>query len=77
MLELQPRVEGLRAERNQASEAIGEAKRSGQDAEAAIATQREVGARLKELEQQIRALGGAAPGRADLAAQPARPGRGR
>jgi seryl-tRNA synthetase len=56
VLELQPRVEQLRAERNRASEAIGQARRSGEDAEAAIAQQRAVAGHQKELEQQIRSL---------------------
>ena len=48
--ELLPQVEGLRAERNAASDRIGAAKRSGEDADEAIARMRDVAARIKELE---------------------------
>ena len=51
--ELLPEVEGLRAERNAASDAIGAAKREGGDAEEAIARMREVSARIKELEAEL------------------------
>jgi seryl-tRNA synthetase len=51
--ELLPEVEGLRAERNEASDAIGLAKREGQDADEAIARMREVSGRIKELETEL------------------------
>jgi cytochrome c553 len=43
--ELLPEVEALRAEQNQASEAIGEAKQAGEDASEAIAEMQEVARR--------------------------------
>ena len=46
-------MEGLRAERNEASDAIGAAKRDGRDADAEIARMREVSARIKELEGEL------------------------
>jgi seryl-tRNA synthetase len=52
-LELRPRLEELQAERNKAAEAIAQAKRSGEDASAAIAEQREIGGRQKELEAEV------------------------
>jgi seryl-tRNA synthetase len=48
-----PRLEELRASRNAAAEAIAEAMRAGEDAASAIATQREVGAREKELSREL------------------------
>jgi seryl-tRNA synthetase len=54
--ELLPEVEGLRAERNEASEAIGAAKRAGEDAEDAIARMRDVAGRIKELESELEAV---------------------
>ncbi len=51
-----PQVEGLRAQRNEASDAIGVAKREGGDtgaAEEAIARMRDVSARIKELESEL------------------------
>ena len=51
--ELLPEVEGLRAERNQASDAIGAAKREGGVAADAIARMREVSARIKDLEGEL------------------------
>ncbi len=51
--ELLPEVEGLRAERNEASDAIGLAKREGRDADEAIAAMREVSARIKALETEL------------------------
>src|SRR3954468_21437053 len=48
-----PQLEGLRAQRNDASEAIGNAKRSGADASEAIAQMREVGDRIKKLEAEV------------------------
>jgi seryl-tRNA synthetase len=50
---LLPEVEGLRAQRNEASDAIGAAKREGGDAEEAISRMREVSARIKELEAEL------------------------
>ena len=46
-------MEGLRAERNSASDAIGAAKREGSDAEEAIARMREVSGRIKALESEL------------------------
>jgi seryl-tRNA synthetase len=54
--ELRPQLEELAAARNRASEAIAAAKRAGEDADAAIADQRELGARQKELEQRVSEL---------------------
>jgi seryl-tRNA synthetase len=51
--EILPELEGLRAQRNEASEAIGQAKRSGEDAADAIAQMREVGTRIKALETEL------------------------
>ncbi|HYZ30363.1 MAG TPA: serine--tRNA ligase [Thermoleophilaceae bacterium] len=51
--EILPQLEGLRAQRNEASEAIGRAKRSGQDAAEAIAQMREVGAQIKSRESEL------------------------
>jgi seryl-tRNA synthetase len=51
--ELLPDIEALRSKRNQASEKIAEAKRSGDDAESLIAEMREVGAELKGLEAEL------------------------
>ena len=51
--ELIPGVEDLRAERNAAADAIAQAKRAGQDAGEAIAHQREVGAREKQLSREL------------------------
>jgi seryl-tRNA synthetase len=48
-----PRLEGLRAERNAVVEAIAQAKRAGEDASEAIAAQREVGAREKQLSHEL------------------------
>jgi seryl-tRNA synthetase len=48
-----PRLEELRASRNAAAEAIAQAKRGGEDAAEAIAGQRELGAREKELSRQL------------------------
>jgi seryl-tRNA synthetase len=46
-------VEELKAERNSASEAIGRAKKAGEDAESAVAAMREVNARIKELDARL------------------------
>ncbi len=51
-----PQLEELRARRNAAADAIALAKRSGEDAAAAIAEQRELGAREKELAQGLTAV---------------------
>ena len=56
--ELLPELEGLRAERNEASEAIGNAKRSGEDADEAIAKMRGVGAQIKALEGELALVDG-------------------
>ncbi|MBT6980869.1 MAG: serine--tRNA ligase, partial [Candidatus Marinimicrobia bacterium] len=50
---LQTEVNHLRAERNSASEAIGLAKKAGQDASGAIKQTRELGDRLKEIENRL------------------------
>jgi seryl-tRNA synthetase len=55
-LELRPALEELAAARNRASEAIAQAKRAGQDAQAAIDEQRELAARQKELEREVAAV---------------------
>jgi seryl-tRNA synthetase len=72
-----PTLEELRASRNAAAEAIAQAKRSGQDAAEAIATQREVGARekqlsgeLAEIEQQLQAALAPLPNLPDASAAP-------
>ncbi len=64
--ELLPRVEGLRAERNEASDAIGAAKRAGEGAEEAIARMREVSSQIKGLEAELEEVETA---RAELAAR--------
>src|SRR5258705_3053186 len=51
--EVLPELEGLRAERNDDSEAIGSAKRSGEDASEAIEKMRGVGAQIKDLEGEL------------------------
>ena len=72
-----PTLEELRASRNAAAEAIAQAKRSGQDAAEAIATQREVGARekqlsgeLTEIEQRLQAALAPLPNLPDASAAP-------
>jgi seryl-tRNA synthetase len=72
-----PTLEELRASRNAAAEAIAQAKRSGQDATEAIATQREVGARekqlsgeLAEIEQRLQAALAPLPNLPDASAAP-------
>jgi seryl-tRNA synthetase len=57
--ELLPQLEGLRAQRNEASEAIGQAKRSGDDASEAIAQMREVASQIKALESELAQVEGA------------------
>ena len=54
--EVLARVETLRSERNAASEAIGRAKKSGEDASDAIAAMREVGGKIKADEQRLATL---------------------
>jgi seryl-tRNA synthetase len=54
--ELLPELEMLRKQRNEASEAIGLAKRSGEDAGQAIEQMRDVSARIKELEAEVAVL---------------------
>jgi seryl-tRNA synthetase len=51
--ELLPEVESLRATQNKASEAIAQAKRSGEDADAAIAEMREVASRVKQMQAEL------------------------
>jgi seryl-tRNA synthetase len=51
--ELLPRLEGLRAERNAASEGIAAAKRAGEDTGAAIGAMRELGAGEKALGREL------------------------
>src|SRR4051812_33817296 len=51
--EILPELEGLRAQRNEASEAIDQAKRSGENADEAIVQMREVGGRIKALEGEL------------------------
>jgi seryl-tRNA synthetase len=51
--ELLPELERLRAERNEASDKIGKAKQSGEDAAEAIEAMRGVSTRIKELEAEL------------------------
>ncbi len=51
-------AEELKAERNRASEAIGQAKRRGEDAQAATARMREVSDRIKALDQRVKEADG-------------------
>ncbi len=51
-------AEELKAERNRASEAIGQAKRRGEDAQAATARMREVSDRIKTLDQRLKEADG-------------------
>jgi seryl-tRNA synthetase len=48
-----PRLEELRASRNAAADAIAQAKRAGEDATEAIASQRDIGAREKEQGREL------------------------
>jgi seryl-tRNA synthetase len=48
-------AESLKAERNRASEAIGQARRRGEDTAAAMARTREIGERIKGLDGELRA----------------------
>jgi seryl-tRNA synthetase len=51
-------VEELKAERNRASETIGQAKRRGEDPQAAMARMREVSDRIKALDQRVKEADG-------------------
>jgi seryl-tRNA synthetase len=51
--EILPRLEGLRAEQNEANQAIAAAKRSGEGADEAIARMREVAGRAKALGEEL------------------------
>jgi seryl-tRNA synthetase len=51
-------AEELKAERNRASEAIGQARRRGEDAQAATARMREVSDRIKALDAQVKEADG-------------------
>ena len=51
--EVLPGLEERRAHRNQASDAIAQAKRAGEDAEAEIAAMRELGGEIKALEAEL------------------------
>src|SRR5262245_33508196 len=48
-----PELEGLRAQQNDANQAIARAKQEGGDADAAIATMREVAGRAKALQEEL------------------------
>ena len=54
--ELQLEVEGLQAERNRASKAIGAAKKAGEDAASAMSAVRDLGIRLDTIQDELRAL---------------------
>jgi seryl-tRNA synthetase len=56
--ELLPELEGIRAEQNAASKAIGEAKRRGEDAAQAIAAMEQVAARARELSDEVNRVEG-------------------
>ena len=51
--ELKTASSEMRAERNSASDAIGKAKKAGDDASAAISTMRELGENIKEIESDL------------------------
>src|SRR5690349_5480345 len=53
---LQPELQEAQAKRNTGAKAIGEAKRTGADATAAIAEMQVVSARVKELEPEVARL---------------------
>ena len=53
--ELLQQTETMKAQRNAASKKIGEVKRNGESADAAIKETRELGDKIKELDQQIEA----------------------
>ncbi|MBJ7329010.1 MAG: serine--tRNA ligase [Solirubrobacteraceae bacterium] len=50
---LLPELEGLRAQQNDANQAIARAKKEGGDADAAIATMREVASKAKALQEEL------------------------
>ena len=54
--ELLPEIEQGKARQNKASEAIAEAKRSGEGAEAQISEMRELAPRIKQLESELAAV---------------------
>jgi seryl-tRNA synthetase len=54
--ELLPELEGLRARQNEASEAIGAAKRRNEDASGEIAAMREVASRVKDMQGEVGAV---------------------
>ena len=74
---LRPELEEAQAARNAGAKAIGEAKRTGADASAAIAEMQAVSARVKELEPEMARLEERARRAAGVAAEPARPDRRR
>ena len=53
---LKTKSSAMRAERNSASESIGVAKKSGEDASLAISKTRELGDKLKKLEEDLQKL---------------------
>ncbi|MGK2937157.1 MAG: serine--tRNA ligase [Solirubrobacteraceae bacterium] len=53
---LLPEIEGLRAQQNDANQAIARAKKEGGDADAAIATMREVAGRVKGLTEELQTV---------------------
>ena len=53
--ELLQRTETMKAQRNEASKKIGEAKRNGESADAAIKETRELGDKIKELDAKVEA----------------------
>ena len=71
--ELLPEVEGLRARQNEASQAIAQAKKAGEDAAGAIAEMQEVSRRVKALTEELAAVEAALEAALALAPQPARP----
>ena len=54
--EAMAKTEGLKAERNEVSKKIGEAKRNKEDASDAIKSMQEVGAKIKKLDNEVRDL---------------------
>ena len=54
--EAMAKTESLKAERNEVSKKIGEAKRNKEDASDAIKSMQEVGAKIKELDNEVRDL---------------------
>ena len=53
--ELLQKVEALKAQRNEASKKIGEAKRNGESAEEAIKETRDLGDQIKDLDEKVEA----------------------